>query len=108
MDPMSIKNSIKQIVPAYLPYLLLSFLNLYVTKVENGVPTTEYYRIGLILGPGITIGNMAVAGGANEDMLKELNNYNILNRDIQKGETVYGIIGFSMTGYRPISLQLKR
>lgn len=108
MDPIIIKNSIKQIVPSYLPYLLLTFLKLYVTKVEDGVPNTEYYPIGYVLGPGITIGNMALAGSANEEFLRELNNYNILNRDIQKGETVYGIIGFRNSGYMPISLKFRK
>ena len=108
MDPLAIKNSIKQIVPAYLPYLLLTFVNLYVTKTEDGVPTTDTYRIGLILGPGITIGNMAVAGSANENMLMELNDYYILNKDIHKGETVYGIIGLKAMGYSPLTVKKKK
>jgi len=103
MEPMAIKNSIKQITPSYLPYLLLTFVNFYVT---NG-STTQTYPIGLILGPGITIGNMAVAGTANTKMLNELMQYYILNRDIKKGETVYGIIGVRDMGYNPISVRLR-
>ncbi len=106
MEPMAIKESIKQIVPGYLPYLLLTFTNLYVTKSTYYSVTTETYPIGLVLGPTITIGNMAVAGSANKNMLNELYDYNILSRDIQKGETVYGIIGVRDMGYIPISVKM--
>ena len=102
MEPMVIKESIKQIVPGYLPYLLLTFTNLYVSDGTS----TETYPIGLGLGPVITIGNMAVAGSANKNMLNELYEYNILSRDIQKGETVYGIIGVRDMGYSPISVKM--
>jgi len=104
MDPLAIKNTIKQVVPGYLPYLLLSFVNLYVTKDNK----TETYHIGLVLGPGITIGNMAVASTSNTNMLNELNEYNILYSDIKKGETLFGIIGLRDVGYNPISVKLKK
>ena len=102
IEPMAIKNSLKQFVPGYLPYLLLTFTNLYIT---NG-STTETYPIGLLLGPGITFGNMAVAGSANTKMLNELNEYDMLNMDIQKDETVYGIIGIRDMGYSPITIKM--
>ena len=106
MDPMATKESIKQIVPGYLLYLLLTFTRLNFTKTENGMITEqESYPIGLVLGPAITIGNMAVAGTANTNLLRELYEYNILNRDIQKGETVFGIIGVRDMGYSPISIK---
>ncbi|MEN8250083.1 MAG: hypothetical protein ABFS32_14215 [Bacteroidota bacterium] len=104
MEPTAIKNSIKQIVPAYLPYMLLSFLNLYVTK--NG--STETYPIGLALGPGITIGNMATAGSANTKLLAELNANNILDKDIQSGETISGIIGVRDIGFNPLTFKLNK
>ena len=103
MEPMVIKKSIKQIVPLYLLYLLLTPLNLTITSGNS----TTTYPIGLAIGPGITIGNMAFAGTANKKMLKELNEYNILDKDIKKGETVYGIIGVGNMGYDPISVKLR-
>lgn len=102
MEPMIVKESIKQIVPGYLPYLLLTFVNLTVTKGTS----TDVIPIGLGLGPGITFGNMAIAGSANKNLLKELNQYNILNEDIQKNESIYGIIGIRNYGYSPISLKM--
>jgi len=101
--PLVIKESIKQIVPAYLPYMLLTFLNLYITP-EN--EPTETYRVGLALGPGITAINMLVAASANQALLDELSYYNIINQDIEAGETVYGILGVRDMGYSPISVKM--
>jgi hypothetical protein len=101
LEPLMVKNILKQKVPSYLPYLLLTLVTF---RVTNG-NSVNVYPIGLILGPAITIGNMAVAGSANAKMLAELNQYNLLHRDIKKGETVYGIVGFPRTGYNPITVK---
>lgn len=107
MEPMAIKKSIKQIVPAYLPYALLTFVNFTVTKTSSsGMPETDVYPIGYGLGPAVTFGNMAMAGSSNRDLLNELYEYNILGRDIQKDETVYGIIGVRNIGYNPLTLKM--
>lgn len=108
MDPKAVHTALKQIVPGYLPYLILTALTLNITKPNDyGGYTTDVYPIGFAVGPGITFGNMLVAGTANKNMLNELYNYNILSRDIPKGETVYGIIGVRDLGYIPISVRLK-
>lgn len=101
LEPMAIKQSIKQNVPGYLPYIFLTFLNLHITQGNK----TDTYPIGLVLGPVITLGNMATAGASNKNMLNELIEYDIMHRDIKKGETVYGIIGIRDSGYVPISLK---
>jgi len=106
MEPIAIKESIKQFVPGYLPYFLLTFLNFTYTESANGTPSNQdVYHVGYVLGPAVTIGNLAVAGTANKKMLDELSEYNILNRDIQKGETVYGIICVRDIGYIPLSVK---
>ena len=102
MEPMAIKESIKQIVPGYLPYLLLTFLQLNIYQGNS----VDSYPIGVVVGPAITIGNMAMAGSANKNLLNELYEYNILSRDIQKGETVYGIIGVRDMGYSPLTVKM--
>ncbi|MDD3078664.1 MAG: hypothetical protein PHH37_06135 [Paludibacter sp.] len=99
MDAISIRNNIKQSVPSYLWYLLLSPL----TFSFNG---SDPAPIGLLLGPGIAGGNMLVAGTANKSFYNELTKYDILNRDIQVGETVYGIVGFRDLDYVPLSIRL--
>jgi len=104
LEPVAIKHTIKQIVPSYLPYLLLTFLNFYVATGNS----VEVYPIGLVLGPGITIGNMATSATANARLFQELNRYNLLHQDIKKGETLYGIIGFARTGYDPIEVKINK
>ncbi|SMG48802.1 hypothetical protein SAMN05661096_03523 [Marivirga sericea] len=108
MEPMIIKESIKQIVPGYLPYLLLTFVNLTTTKEQNGIIEQNVIPIGLVLGPGITVGNMLIAGDANTKLLDELRLYNLIGKDIKPGETVYGIIGVRDIGYSPITVEVTK
>ncbi len=104
MLPLVIKNQLRQIVPSYFPYALFTFMNFYVTNGNS----VKVYPIGLVLGPALSIGNIATAATANKRMLDELNMYNVLNKNIQKGETVYGIIGIREMGYNPITIKLKK
>ncbi len=103
MLPVDIKNQIRQSVPTYLPYLLLTFT----TVAFTGGATAVVIPIGILLGPGITAGNMAVAATANKRLLEELTEYNILDKDIRPGDTVFGIIGIRNSGFGPISVRLK-
>lgn len=108
MEPMVIKETIKQIVPAYLPYLLFTFVNLTITKTTYYGSDVSVIPIGLGLGPGITLANMAISGSSNQNMLRELYEYNVLNSMIPPGETIYGIIGVHDFGYSPMSVKLKK
>jgi len=103
LDPLTIKNTIKQPVPIYLLYLLLSFTNIYVTNNNS----TQVYPIGLALGPGISVGNMVVAGSANTNFFDELSEYNIINYNLQPGETIFGIIGTGGINYDPLHVKIK-
>ncbi len=103
MAPVDIKNKIRQSVLSYLPYLLLTFTTVVVSDNYSAVS----YPVGIVIGPGITAANMAVAATANKKLLRELNDYNILDRNIDPGETVYGIIGVRNTDYGPITVRLK-
>jgi hypothetical protein len=99
MDAISTKNSLKQSVPSHLFYLLLTPLTLSLNG-SNPIP------IGLILGPAISGGNMLVAGSANNNLYKNLVQYDILFRDIQPGETVFGLVGFRNIDYAPLTIKL--
>lgn len=99
MDAIATKNSLKQSVPSHLFYLLLSPLTLSV----NG---SNPFPIGLILGPAISGGNMLVAASANNNLYKNLVQYDILYRDIQPGETVFGLVGFRNLDYSPLTVKL--
>lgn len=99
LDALTTRNALKQSVPSHLLYLLLSPLTLSV----NG---SDPFPVGLILGPAISGGNMIAAGSANKDFYNELSQYDILYRDINPGETVYGLVGFSNMNYAPLSIKL--
>lgn len=110
MQPFATKEALKQQPALYLLYLLTTPAKLYVTKTNsNGTGTeTETYPIGYVMGPGLTVGNMAMASSSNNKMLNELITYDILNKDVKKGETIYGLIGIRSYGYNPISLKLTK
>jgi len=99
MDAISTKNSLKQSVPSHLFYLLLTPLTL---SLNGSTP----FPIGLIIGPAISGGNMFVAASANNNINKELVQYDILYRDIQPGETVFGLVGFRNLDYVPLTIKL--
>lgn len=108
MDPSAAKQTIQQIVPAYLPYALLTFITLNVTSGSSSEGySTESYPIGITIGPTLTIGNMELAGASNKKLYEKLTVYNLFNKDINSGETVYGIIVLIETGYVPITVNIK-
>ncbi|MBX2840138.1 MAG: hypothetical protein KTR26_00090 [Flammeovirgaceae bacterium] len=93
-----IHAQLKQGVPIYLLYLLLTPMQFIST---NGESTP----IGLVIGPGITLGNMIGAGSANSNFKKELENNLLNNKEIKSGETVYGLIGIVDNGYNQLTLK---
>ena len=101
MDAIWIKNTLKQSVPSYLFYLLLTPLTLTV----NG---SHPFPVGLILGPMLSGSNMLVAANANKNFYNELVQYDIVNREIQVGETVYGLVGFRNLDYSPLTIKLTK
>lgn len=103
MEPTEIFNEIKQQSGWYYAYLALSFMNLYVTT-DKGSNT---YPVGVIVGPGLTVGNVLTSNKANKNLKNELFEYDIVYRDIQKGETVYGLIGIRSSGYGPLTVKVK-
>lgn len=100
LEPKLIHRSLKQGVPIYLLYLLLTPLQL-----TTGDGTTP---IGLVLGPGITVGNMVGAGAANQNFLKEMEDNFLDGKVIPAGETVHGIVGIYDLGFSPLTLELKK
>jgi hypothetical protein len=103
IDPATLHRELKQGVPIYLLYLLMTPIQFYSTNSSGQTTSTP---IGVVLGPGLAIGNMVGAGGANQNFLKELNTFNLINKTIKPGETVYGIIGIRDIGYNPINIKV--
>lgn len=111
LDTNYIFKTLKQSPASYLWYLPLSFLQLYsgTKTTQNGpITTTEpksVFPIGLIIGPGLTIGNMIAAGDANKNFKNDLTEFDLIGKSIKKGETVYGIIGIRTKQYDSIKIK---
>jgi len=102
LSPIIVKNAVKQSIIGYLPYFIGAFGNSTVTLNGRVVST---FNFGLILWPGIAIGNMLVANTANSNLLKELNKYDMIGTKIKPGVTVYGIIGIQDDGFIPLTIK---
>lgn len=102
--PEIITQQVKQSVPIYSLYLLLSFVKFYTHDAYGQITSTT--PIGLFIGPPIAAINMITAGSANNNFKTELVSNNLLNRTIADGETVYGLISIPKNGYRPLSLKV--
>jgi hypothetical protein len=100
-------KKIKQGVPIYLLYLLMSPITPNTgTNTTYGKTNTNSFPIGLIFGPVISGFNMAIAGSANKHFRDELEKYS-LDRQIQHGETIYALVAFQDIGMDEITLRLK-
>lgn len=97
-----VTQHIRQTVPTYLLYLLLTPMRFNVATETKQSSTP----IGLVIGPGLAALNIGIAAGANKKFKKEMEEYNIIDREIQNGEAAYGLIGIRNTDYAPLTLKL--
>jgi hypothetical protein len=104
IDPLTAAAALKQTVPTYLLYLLLTPMRLTVTAGNKSSSTP----IGYVIGPALALGNGAVAASANKRFKQELVNNSPLNRDIKAGETFYGLIAIRDNGFMPLTLKVIR
>lgn len=101
-------ESLKQSPLTHLFYLLLTPLNVHITKANSsGYVETNSYPIGLLLGPGIAGGNIIAASTANGKFKKDLMENNLQGTLIKKGETRYGLIGINTDSYDALQPVLK-
>lgn len=107
LEPALIQRELRQSVPSYLLYLLLTPLNLTISRTDNnGRIESDSYPIGLGLGPVISISNMAISGGANKGLLMELNQFNQINKTILPGQSSYGLIGIGDLSFNPLRVEI--
>ena len=108
MDNDMVFSSVKQSPASYLWYLLLTPLQLYTNTDQNGFATesTSSFPIGLILGPGLTAGNMVAASTANKKLETDLNTYNLNGLTIKSGQTASGLIGIRSNDYNAIKIKV--
>lgn len=105
MENDKVFKTLKQSPATYLFYLLLTPMNLYTTD-SNGQQTSST-PIGLVVGPGLAVGNMIAAGSANKKFKTEMLEYNINGTVIKKGETKYGLIGIKADSFDSMKLEIE-
>jgi hypothetical protein len=107
LEPKLAHSRLKQSVPIYLLYALLTPMRIYETTYVNGFPQQKgIFPIGLIVGPGVTLYNMITASTANAKLLKDLETYSVLNRQIAPGETLHGLIVIPNGNYNPLTVKV--
>lgn len=104
--PMEVANVHKQLKQGVAIYILYSPILLTQSDCDNFSGVCET-RILFPIGLPIAIGNMVGAGAANQNFLRELEQYNLLNREIRPGETTYALIGIAQSELHPLKLVLK-
>jgi len=102
--PDLIHKKLKQKTPFYLFYLLLTPME--ISTTSNGYETNSF-PVGYIVGPGLAAGNIAVAATANARLKDELMRFDIMDREIKSGETLYGLVGVPESGFVPLRIVLK-
>jgi hypothetical protein len=68
--------------------------------------SSNSFPIGLILGPALAGLNVGIAATANHNFRVELEEFNIVNKEIKDGETAYGLIGIQSRDIAPLKLKL--
>jgi len=105
VSPMLAAQDMKQGVFIYLLYVLLN-PTFYSSSSTNGY-TTSSNGTTIYMGPVIAGGNMAGAALANKNFRTELEQYDLTNRVIHPGETVYGLLSLRETTVAPLRLELR-
>ncbi len=107
MAPFQVKNTIKQQTPIYLLYLLLTPLSVRFYESNNGVlKEKSTIPVGLVVGPGLTAVNMAVAGSANKKLEAELLEY-AFDKPVAPGQTMYALVGLNLSQHHSLSVRVK-
>lgn len=106
MDAAIAKKELKQKVPLYLLYMLLTPMTFDTYREANGVRQARSVPVGLIIGPVLTVFNMVTAGTANRNLEAELREYS-LDKPLASGQTMYALISFPSFDYGVLDARLK-
>jgi hypothetical protein len=98
---------LKQNTASYLWYLLLAPLQLVKTEMIGTRIETKSTPIGLIIGPGLALGNMITSSSANEKLEQDLLNHNINGTTIKAGKSISGLIGIRSDAYNTLNIKLE-
>ena len=97
-------HDLRQGVAIYLLYLLLNPRIGVTTDPRTGATSGG---TTVPLGLFIAGGNMLGASGANGNLRNEFSAYDLTNRTIKPGETIYGIVSMRETSVAPIRAELR-
>ena len=108
LDTQKAIKELKQTVPTYLLYLLLTPVNLFITETNsNGFQEeTNSIPIGLVLGPGLTAINVFTASGANGKLKSELSNNQLMGQKIKPGDVIIGLVALRSNTYDALKLEI--
>lgn len=101
LEPTFAKQQLKQIAPLYLLYSLIWVT---IANCERDDCTIIPIPVGAIIG----IGNMSVAASANKHLFEDLTRYDILDKVIEPGESVTGVICIAAESGQPIEIRVKQ
>lgn len=102
-NPSEISSHVKQYPLLNLLYLPLLAIPI---KIHNG-KEEKVYRIGALFSVPM-IYNMVISKAANLDFEKDLNRNYILNRDIEVGQSISGVIGYYSCRKKNIRIEVKK
>ncbi len=102
-------KELKQTTPTYLLYLLLSPLRIVTTETNSFgfEQETSNIPIGLIVGPGLALGNFLAASSANKKFSDEMATNELIGRTIKPNETVTGLVALRSDSYEALQLTVK-
>jgi hypothetical protein len=85
-------------------YLFWSLFVVVINKCDGDDCSSTPLPVGL----GIGLVNLSIASGANKNFANDLRRYYLLNKEIQPGETVSGLIGIRAGVEQPLQIKLKK
>jgi hypothetical protein len=66
----------------------------------------DNYPVGLVVGPGLAIGNLLYASNPNSKLKEELMQYDVLGKDIKPGETGTFLLSFQNVEFGPLAVKM--
>ena len=106
VDPAIVAQNIKQGTWIYLLYLPLNITFGTTTNTNNYGQVETTGGTTLPTGPVFSLANILIASSANKNFREELKKYSLLDKTIEPGQTVYGLITVHSLTSDPIKFQI--
>ena len=106
VEPTIVTNNLKQDTWMYLLYTPVA-LTFGATTTNNYGQVESQGGTILPVGPLLAAGNILIALDANKNFRKELTKFNLLDKKIEPGQTVYGLITLHSLTAEPIKFEVQ-